>query len=54
MPVSKKQRRWSATAAGREALGAAKASEWTHATDQEIAAEKKKLERSKPRRRPAR
>jgi hypothetical protein len=54
MPVSKKQHRWAATAAGREALGAAKSREWTHTTDEEIAVERKKLERSKPRRRPAR
>jgi hypothetical protein len=42
MPVSKKQRAWANTAAGRKALGAAKAKEWGHATDKEIAAERSK------------
>jgi hypothetical protein len=37
VPVSKKQRRWAHTAAGRKALGAEKAEEWGHATDSEIA-----------------
>jgi len=46
MPVSKRQRRWAATASGRKALGAAKAKEWLHTTDAEIAEERKS--RKKP------
>ena len=49
MPVSKKQRRWACTATGRKALGAKKAKEWCHTSDEEIAREARK----KPTRRKA-
>jgi hypothetical protein len=42
MPVSKKQRAWAWTPAGKKALGASKAKEWEHATDAQIAVESKK------------
>ena len=50
MPVSKKQRAWAGTAAGRKALGPEKAKEWLHYTDAEIteAAKHEKQNRRKP------
>lgn len=42
MPLSAKQRRWAWTPAGRKALGEAKAKEWQHTTDAEIAQEKRR------------
>ncbi len=47
MPTSKKQRAWAATPAGRKALGAAKARQWVHTTNAEIAAERKKGKKAK-------
>jgi hypothetical protein len=41
VPTSKKQRAWAWTAAGKKALGPAKAKQWEHATNAQIAAEKK-------------
>ncbi len=48
MPLSKKQRAWAGTPAGRKALGDAKASEWLHTTDAEIKDEAAKVKRVKP------
>jgi hypothetical protein len=52
VPVSKKQRAWSWTPAGKKALGAKKAAEWEHYTDAEISqARENEKKRHKPTRR---